>query len=67
METSIENANPALWKYITPKCVTENVRVVVSNRLATSGKEWADYFKQDNSGTYVRMYVCMLSMGRISM
>lgn len=51
METSIENLNPDLWKFITPKCVLENVRVVVANRLATSGKEWTDCFKEDNSGT----------------
>lgn len=52
METSIENTNPDLWKFVTPKCVMENARVVVSNRLATSGGEWISYFKVDNSGTY---------------
>lgn len=51
METSIENSNPDLWKYITPKCVFENVRVMVANRLASNGKEWTQYFKEYNSGT----------------
>lgn len=51
METTNENANPDLWKFITPKCVLENVRVVVANRLATNGKEWTEIFKKDNSGT----------------
>lgn len=51
METSIENTNPDLWKYVTPKCVFENVRVVLANRLSTNGKEWVNNFKVDNSGT----------------
>ena len=55
METSIENANASLWKYVTPKSVFENIRVVLSNRLSSSGKEWALHFSIDNSGTYVCM------------
>lgn len=51
METSIENSNPDLWKYVTTSSVLENTRVVIANRLANSGKEWTDIFKQDNSGT----------------
>jgi hypothetical protein len=51
METSIENSNPDLLKLITPKCVLENVRVIVANRLATDGESWAECFMKDNSGT----------------
>ncbi len=51
METSIENVNPDLWKYITPNSILENMRSVVANRLATSGAEWSKYFAVDNSGT----------------
>ena len=51
METSIENVNPDLWQYVTPESVFENLRVVISNRLASNGKEWTDTFAQDNSGT----------------
>lgn len=51
METSIENLNPDLWKYVTPKSVFENYRVIVANRLATSGQEWTKIFSQYNSGT----------------
>lgn len=51
METSIENANPDLWKYVTPHSILENQRVVIANRLASSGKEWTDIFALNNSGT----------------
>lgn len=51
METSILNYNSDLWKYVTPKSVFENYRVIVSNRLASSGQEWTKIFGQYNSGT----------------
>lgn len=52
METSIENSNPDLWKYITPECIFENMRVMAANRLASSGAEWVSIFGRENSGTY---------------
>ncbi|XP_064392247.1 putative phospholipase B-like 2 [Halichondria panicea] len=52
METSIENFNPDLWKFVTPESVFENYRVVAANRLASSGKEWTSIFSKYNSGTY---------------
>ncbi|KAG9487096.1 hypothetical protein GDO78_007134 [Eleutherodactylus coqui] len=53
LETTIGNSNPDLWKYIQPQnSVLEWLRNVVANRLATSGKEWADIFTKFNSGTY---------------
>ncbi len=51
METSIENFNPDLWKFVTPESVFENYRVVAANRLASSGKEWTSIFSKYNSGT----------------
>ena len=53
METTIGNYNPALWQYVTPHSVFENMRVIVANRLANSGREWSSIFSQYNSGTYV--------------
>ncbi|KAL6114263.1 plbd2 [Pungitius sinensis] len=53
LETTIGNSNPALWKFVQPSgTVMEWLRNIVANRLATTGKEWADIFKKYNSGTY---------------
>ncbi|KAF7709810.1 putative phospholipase B-like 2 [Silurus meridionalis] len=53
LETTIGNSNPDLWKFVTPQgSVMEWLRNIVANRLARSGKEWADIFSQYNSGTY---------------
>ncbi|XP_034026103.1 putative phospholipase B-like 2 [Thalassophryne amazonica] len=53
METTIGNSNPDLWKFIKPEgAVMEWLRNIVANRLASSGKEWAEIFKMYNSGTY---------------
>ncbi|XP_017325184.1 putative phospholipase B-like 2 isoform X1 [Ictalurus punctatus] len=53
METTIGNSNPDLWKFVKPQgSVMEWLRNIVANRLARSGKEWADIFSQYNSGTY---------------
>ena len=62
METTIGNYNTTLWQYVTPNSVLENYRVVVANRLATSGKEWTTIFGQHNSGTYASYNIlCILS------
>ncbi|XP_062861897.1 putative phospholipase B-like 2 [Trichomycterus rosablanca] len=53
METTIGNSNPDLWKFVNPvSTVMEWLRNIVANRLARTGKEWADIFSQFNSGTY---------------
>ncbi|XP_058249348.1 putative phospholipase B-like 2 [Hemibagrus wyckioides] len=53
METTIGNSNSDLWKFVKPQAsVMEWLRNIVANRLARSGKEWADIFSQYNSGTY---------------
>uniref|UniRef100_A0AAY4A239 Phospholipase B-like n=1 Tax=Denticeps clupeoides TaxID=299321 RepID=A0AAY4A239_9TELE len=53
METTIGNNNPDLWKFVVPQgTVMEWLRNIVANRLAQSGKEWADLFSKFNSGTY---------------
>jgi len=53
METTIGNSNATLWNDVKPKGqVLEWMRNIVANRLATTGKEWTEYFKRYNSGTY---------------
>ena len=53
METTIGNSNATLWDDVKPKGqVLEWMRNIVANRLASTGKEWTDYFKRYNSGTY---------------
>ena len=52
METTHGNYNDMLWKHVTPHSVVEGIRTMVANRLATTGLEWCQYFKQNNSGTY---------------
>lgn len=53
LETTIGNSNPTLWDFVQPTgTVMEWLRNIVANRLAVTGKEWADLFSQYNSGTY---------------
>ncbi|XP_056131210.1 putative phospholipase B-like 2 [Lampris incognitus] len=53
LETTIGNSNPALWKFVNPTgAVMEWLRNIVANRLAATGKEWAEIFSMYNSGTY---------------
>ncbi|KAM3610637.1 uncharacterized protein V6R79_006785 [Siganus canaliculatus] len=53
LETTIGNSNPALWKFVQPSgSVLEWLRNIVANRLASTGKEWAEIFSKYNSGTY---------------
>ena len=52
-ETSITNINSELWKYVKPEdIVLQFIRNLVANRLAESGEEWSQIFKERNSGTY---------------
>lgn len=53
METTIGNSNTSLWQYVQPMdSVPEFMRNTLANRLAKTGKEWADIFTKYNSGTY---------------
>ncbi|XP_060926880.1 putative phospholipase B-like 2 [Limanda limanda] len=53
LETTIGNSNPALWKFVQPTgSVMEWLRNIVANRLAVTGKTWAEIFTKYNSGTY---------------
>ncbi|CAG5125464.1 unnamed protein product [Candidula unifasciata] len=51
-ETTIGNSNSDLLVYIKYTSVFEGIRTMVANRLAASGREWAQIVSQYNSGTY---------------
>jgi hypothetical protein len=52
-ETTNEILNASLYlNYISIETVPEWIRIIVANRMATSGAEWSSYFSLYNSGTY---------------
>ena len=51
-ETTIGNANAGRWKFVNEKSIFYWIRVMVSNRLAHTGRDWANLFSLQNSGTY---------------
>ncbi|CAG9128001.1 unnamed protein product [Plutella xylostella] len=52
-ETTIGNTNASLFLEVQPEdSLFEFVRAMVASRLATSGEQWAWFFKRYNSGTY---------------
>lgn len=51
-ETTIENNNQSLYKYVVPQTVLYWARNMVANRLSSSGAEWTSSFLRHNSGTY---------------
>lgn len=51
-ETTLENFNKDLWKFVKPTVVFESIRTIVANRLAKGGKDWVEVFSSYNSGTY---------------
>jgi len=53
METTNEVMNNTLFKtYISTKTVPEWIRIILANRMSTSGEEWVSIFEMYNSGTY---------------
>ncbi len=51
-ETTLDNSNQSLWKFVTPLTNPYWIRNIVANRLANNGSEWAKTFSLYNSGTY---------------
>lgn len=51
-ETTIGNSNKDLWKYVTTDSMLYWIRIMVANRLAYTGQDWASLFALHNSGTY---------------
>ncbi|KAI1285775.1 putative phospholipase B-like 2 [Halotydeus destructor] len=58
-ETSIQNSNPQLYKYVDQpdKVVLEFMRTMVANRLSRTGSEWTEQFDMYNSGTYNNQFM----------
>jgi len=52
METTLDNENEALWKYVVPQSVFTWSRAMLAMRLGTSGANWAATFLRQASGTY---------------
>ena len=52
METTNSNFNDTLYDLLKPESLLTWVRVMLANRLASSGEEWIKIFKKENSGTY---------------
>ena len=52
METTNSNLNDSLYDLLSPETLFTWVRVILANRLATSGEDWINIFKKENSGTY---------------
>ncbi|CUG94263.1 phospholipase B, putative [Bodo saltans] len=52
METSLNVFNLSTYVHVVPESLLSWVRVMVANRLATSGSSWQNIFSQYNSGTY---------------
>jgi hypothetical protein len=53
METTNEVMNDSLYRnFIKKETVPEWIRIIVANRVAVSGEQWANLFEMYNSGTY---------------
>jgi len=52
METTNAVFNLTLYDVIKPETVMSWIRVIVSNRMASSGSEWVNLMANYNSGTY---------------
>jgi hypothetical protein len=52
-ETTNDVFNSSLYlNFINPHTVPEWIRIILANRMASSGSEWVDIYSQFNSGTY---------------
>eukprot|EP01113_Clastostelium_recurvatum_P013539 TRINITY_DN1719_c0_g1_i2.p1 TRINITY_DN1719_c0_g1~~TRINITY_DN1719_c0_g1_i2.p1 ORF type:complete len:584 (+),score=142.12 TRINITY_DN1719_c0_g1_i2:60-1754(+) len=57
IETTNGIMNNTLYDLITPQSVLSWVRVIVANRMATSGAQWVSVFSEQNSGTYNNQWI----------
>ena len=64
--TSINIRKSTLYKLFTPQSILIWVRQIVANRLASTGKEWTEIFKKENSGTNNEQ-VMILDMNKIDL
>ncbi len=52
IETLLSVVNMSIYDVITPRSILSWMRVMVANRMASSGKQWIEVFSKYNSGTY---------------
>lgn len=54
METTLEIMNERIYKNVlqSDKFIPDYMRIMLSNRLATSAPSWSNWLKFVNSGTY---------------
>jgi hypothetical protein len=54
METTLEILNERIYKNVlrSDKFIPDYMRIILSNRLATSTSSWVNWLKFVNSGTY---------------
>ena len=64
MGTSINIIKDELYDLFTYESILIWVRQIVANRLSSSGQEWTNYFKRENSGTNNEQ-VMILDMNKI--
>ena len=56
-ETTNDFFGDALYEKIVPKSISEFLRVMTANFLATDGETWTTMFAFENSGTYNNQYM----------
>jgi len=59
-ETTIENNNASLYKYTTAEgTVPSWIRNTVANRLASTTRQWTNFYSEYNSGTYNNQWMVL--------
>ena len=66
METTNSVLNDTLYDLLKPETILTWVRVIVANRLASSGEEWIEIFRRENSGTYNNQFQ-VLDLNKVNM
>jgi hypothetical protein len=59
IETSNQIFEAAVYDRVTPRSLLCWQRVMLANRMASTGKEWTDVFAKYNSGTYNNQYMIL--------
>ena len=59
IETSIVVFNSSLFKIIKPQNLLCWQRVILANRMAETGEQWAKVFSMYNSGTYNNQFMAL--------
>eukprot|EP01117_Protostelium_nocturnum_P005086 TRINITY_DN183_c0_g1_i1.p1 TRINITY_DN183_c0_g1~~TRINITY_DN183_c0_g1_i1.p1 ORF type:complete len:521 (-),score=165.39 TRINITY_DN183_c0_g1_i1:104-1666(-) len=57
METTNNVYNMSLYQYVTPQTVPYFIRIMIANRMASSGEEWKKVMTLYNSGTYNNQWI----------